>query len=85
MAFINEFIPAEDMVKYHIEAINARWNQANSRSHWTIDRDRDLYLREVSLIPEESGRHRYYTFYWKGILIDLQLALRGEDVVGGEG
>ena len=85
MSFVNELISAADMAAYGIEAINARWNKMNSGSQWTIDRERDLYLREVSLIPEEKGLHRYYTLYWKGHLIELQLTLRGEEVFGGEG
>lgn len=85
MAFINELIPAKDMAKYSNERINHRWNISISGADWTADRDRDIYLREVGQIPEEMGRHRYYTLHWKGVLIELELYKRGHDVIGGEG
>jgi hypothetical protein len=85
MAFINELMPAEDMAKYSNESINHRWNISSSGADWTADRGRGIYLREVGQNIEEMGRHRYYTLYWKGVLIAITLYKQGHDVIGGEG
>ena len=44
MAFVNEFISAEDVAKYGLKAIDEQFksNGTNSRD-WTIDRERDIY------------------------------------------
>lgn len=73
MAFVNEFISDPDVVAYHIAAINRHYLKSNFRPHWTIDRERNIYLREVA-----SGRDEYVgdhtdTLYWSGSLIETEL------------
>ncbi|WP_200958258.1 hypothetical protein [Massilia sp. Root335] len=54
MAFINEFIPEADIKKYGIEEINKKYIVGGTKSgQWTIDRDRDIYLRCVARGREE--------------------------------
>lgn len=77
MSFVNEFISEADFAKYGISEINQKWGVENYRSHWTIDRSRDVYVREVGSDREELGRHKYYTLYWKGALLNAKLEVHG--------
>lgn len=78
MAFVNEFIPDSDFVTYGIAAINRYYLKSDFRPHWTIDRERDIYLREVAAGREEFSGDHTYTLYWKGDLIKLELREQGE-------
>jgi hypothetical protein len=74
MAFINEFIPAADIQKYGIEEINKKFIVGGTKSsQWTIDRDRDIYLRCVARGREEYRSETTWTFYWGGELIPVEL------------
>ena len=71
MAFINERIPEADVEKYGLEKIDNELlsiGKTYSRD-WTIDRARDIYLREVAIGRDELSRISTWTFYWKGALI----------------
>ena len=70
MAFVNERIPEADVKKYGLEAIDEQHlvGRTNSRD-WTIDRARDIYLREVVVGRDELSHITIWTFYWKGALI----------------
>ena len=71
MAFINERIPEADVEKYGLEKIDNELlsiGKTYSRD-WTIDRARDIYLREVAIGRDELSRISTWTFYWKGELI----------------
>jgi len=78
MAFVNEFIPASDVVKYGIARVNRFYLKSDFRPHWTIDRDRDIYLREVASGREEFAADYTYTLFWKGDLIELALREKGD-------
>lgn len=78
MAFINEFIPEPDFVKYGIAAINFRYNKSDSDAEWTIDRARDIYLRRVFSGRFEFAGDHGYTLYWKGDLLELELRETGD-------
>ncbi len=66
MAFINEHISQEDIEKYHINEIDKKFLKGRLNPHWTIDRERKIYLRHMHNEREEkSNRHTYY-FYWNG-------------------
>jgi hypothetical protein len=84
MAFINEFISEEDDKKYGISEINKKAHVANYKCDWTIDRERDIYLRWMRYDREMSGRNDF-TFYWKGNLLDIALKRHGDGVRGGKG
>lgn len=69
MPFVNEYIPPEDVTKYHIEEINKKVHLGfNHSRQWTIDRERDIYFREVGRGREEFFYVTTNTFYWKGRL-----------------
>jgi len=71
MAFVNEEIPEADVEKYGLEKIDNELlsiGKTYSRD-WTIDRARDIYLREVAIGRDELSRISTWTFYWKGALI----------------
>jgi hypothetical protein len=86
MTFINEYISAEDLKKYDIENIDKRFivGGTSSRS-WTVDRERDIYLRTVARGREEFSHQSTWTFYWHGELIILELDnISTSGVAGGE-
>ena len=81
MPFVNEYISPEDAAKYHLAEIDAKFNGGNISRQWTIDRERDMYLRNLSWGREEESRHEgVWTLYWKGTPLTLRL-----DLLGGGG
>lgn len=84
LAFINEFIPADDVVKYGIEAIDEIYSKITFDPDWTVDRERDIYLRQMSTGREESANQSTWSFYWKGSLLRLVLIAEGGALETGE-
>lgn len=87
MAFVNEFIPPEDVEKYHLAEIDKRFvvGGTNARD-WTIDRERDIYLRNVANGgggDPDIRNQTTWTLYWRGDLLVLRLDLL--DGHGGRG
>ena len=85
MTFINEFIPAEDVEKYGLKAIDQKFivGGTNARD-WTIDRERNIYLRNVShgggAEPEIRNQTKW-SFFWREELLTLRL----DSITGGGG
>lgn len=79
MAFVNEFIPSEDVEKYHIAEIDKRFVVGGTSSRqWTIDRERDVYLRNVArgaAGDPDIRNQTEWTLYWHGDLLVLRLDL----------
>lgn len=83
MAFVNEYISDEDMEKYDVRSVWAKFDRIKSneerdllmgRYSWTIDRERDIFF-----IPVEWGREEYSNeltcaFVWEGRLITVTIA-----------
>jgi hypothetical protein len=70
MAFVNEYIPEADLEKYGIEEIDGKFLATGTKSRtWTVDRDRNIYLRCVAQGRDELSRISTWTFYWKGELL----------------
>lgn len=69
MSFVNERISAEDRINFDIDRINKTY--LRNRLDWTVDRDRNSYLREVSSGREERQGYDTWNFYWNGDLIEL--------------
>lgn len=64
MAYVNERISNEDMIKYRID--ETAWGYASYRNKdWIIDRDRDIYLRSAKF-DRENPEREFWSFYWKG-------------------
>jgi len=87
MAFVNEYISLEDVNKYRIDEIEKRAHfDFNGSRHWTIDRQRDIYFREMQRGREEFHSHTLNAFYWKGKLIWVRLqGLSAEQEAKAEG
>jgi hypothetical protein len=76
MAFVNERIALEDIKKYDLEEIDKRYvvGGTNSRQ-WTIDKERNIYLRHVANGPREPelfGQGKW-TLFLGGKLIELRI------------
>jgi hypothetical protein len=88
MAFVNEYIPKEDFEKYGIHEIDRQAPaRSNNRRDWTIDRERDIYLRQVSTgsFDDEETHISWWTFYWKGTLLWFRREPLGTSVMGADG
>lgn len=84
MSFVNEYISKADIEKYNIEEVNRKYHKHNPNPDWTIDRQREMYLRYLHNEREEhSNRHTYY-FYWKGAVLILVVDITGGGVMNGE-
>lgn len=81
MAFVNEYIAEADIEKYGIKDINQRFVVGGTSARdWTIDRERDIYLRNVANGREEFRYQSTWTFYWHGELLVVRL-----DLIEGRG
>lgn len=85
MAFVNEFVPPEDAEKYRLAEIDKRFVVGGTHARdWTIDRERDVYLRNVAHgggAEPEIRNQTEWTLYWHGDQLVLRLDLlegRGE-------
>jgi len=84
MSFINEYISDEDRERYKLDEVDRRFVVGGTSSNeWTIDKEREIYLRHVASGREEFSRESTWTFFWKGffIVIDLEIV----DSKGGMG
>jgi hypothetical protein len=64
MAYVNERISDDDMVKYRIAETSWPHRVTHFRD-WVIDRDRDIYLRRANDDRGETT-NEYWSFYWMG-------------------
>ena len=75
MTFVNEYIPANDIEKYNIAYINRKLNCSDDC--WTIDRERNIYLRRIRDGREDEAKRREFSVYWKGSLLELDVWRNG--------
>ena len=80
MAFVNEYIPEVDIEKYEIKKWDKKFQIGHYKPDWTMDRERDIYVRYTSTGREELSSHWAFCFYWKGDVFRAELAISG----GGE-
>ncbi len=80
MAFVNEYIPQEDLIKYNFEELRKRPRKGPMRDNdWTIDREADIWLHEYYVQSDHTAPAGGYTgisgwyFYWKGTLMFLEI------------
>lgn len=66
MGFVNEYMSEADVEKYRIKEIDKRFFKAHHRPRWTVDRERDIYLRYMRNGREEFASRWEFYFYWKG-------------------
>lgn len=84
MSFVNEVVPTADIERYGLQEINRIFLKADCSYEWTIDRERDVYLRWMLNDRENSIEHTF-SFYWKGAIFTIQLRAKGESARGGSG
>jgi len=83
MGYVNEFIPVEDVEAYGLKAIDQKFivGGTNARD-WTIDRARNIYLRNVAQgggAEPEIRNQTKWSFFWHGELLTLRL----DSITGG--
>ncbi len=86
MAFKNEYVPAGDVKKFGLEDINRKHRKVDVDGHysWTVDRERDIYLRWMSTDKETAALEQEFVFYWKGTLLVVRLSHRRGAEKGGK-
>lgn len=76
MAFVNEKISHDDRQMYGLDKLDERkmYGKTISRQ-WTIDRDKDVFLRHTASGREEHSNSTWWEFYWRGshLLVELEL------------
>jgi hypothetical protein len=83
MTFITEKISAQDIEKYGLWAIQDReYGGRGVISEWTIDRERDIYIRRI-WDTREPPIDTTYSFYWKGAV--LRVEVRHHSYIGEHG
>jgi hypothetical protein len=76
MPFINEHITVGDLARYEIEKIDKQFLIGGTSSRtWTVDRERDIYLRKVASGREDDLGRLTWTFYWRGELIRVDTTI----------
>jgi hypothetical protein len=87
MGFVNEYIPAGDVEKYGLDEIDRRFVVGGTGARdWTIDRERDIYLRNVANGREDTRNRTTWSFWRNGELLTLRLdMLDFQGQPGGEG
>ena len=81
MAFVNEYIPEEDLKKYNFAELNKRLRKGGTTASrdWTIDRKADIWLREFYTEFDHTAPDGGFTgisvwdFYWKGELMMVEV------------
>lgn len=74
MAFVNEYISPQDAAAYGVKEIDRRYVVGGtSATHWTIDRERGIYLRHVANGPREPELFHKgtWTLFFDGELIEI--------------
>lgn len=77
MAFVNEYIPEDDIQKYEIAKWDKNFVIGHYKPSWTVDRDRDVYLRYMSNGREDYSNHWTFCFYWHGHVLQVELIVSG--------
>lgn len=85
MAFVNECISEDDVKKFGIEEIDRQFLKLTFQPHWTVDHEKNIYLRQVAAGREEFSEEKKYTLFFKNTLLIVDLNERGGGVRGAEG
>lgn len=75
MAFVNEFIPDSDITRYGIKALDNKYNKGHYKPDWTVDRERNIYLRHFQNDREEHANRKTFYFFWKHALMFITVDL----------
>lgn len=88
MAFANELITDDARKKYGLDQVDRSMRGRSPQRQWTIDHERDIYLRQIDVGREEASRQSTWHFYWRGELMTvcLEVVEAGSDGIrGGHG
>jgi hypothetical protein len=78
MAFVNEYVSAEDVKKYDLDGINRKFGKdPEIRYQWTIDRANDFFLMWMSRGREEFAGRQTFVFWWKGEVLPVYMESEG--------
>lgn len=83
MAFVNEYVPEEDVKKHNLDEIWLKSHPVEKtipkdvQLHWTVDRERDAFLMCVGIGREEYSNRHTFVLYWKAELFRIDLDLVG--------
>jgi hypothetical protein len=84
MAFINEWVPAEDVEKYNLRERNKLYFKGDGGENWTVDKEREIYLRHMREgRGNECTDDTFFDFYWRGHMIYVNLGHEGGGVYKG--
>jgi hypothetical protein len=81
MAFINEFISENDYKIYKIEDLNHKYRLRNPKPDWTVDHERNIFMRLVDIGREECSNSLTFYFYWKGNEVIVIVSVEGSKLV----
>ena len=86
MAFINEYISDEDRKKFNIDDFDKRFFVGGTKSRsWTVDKEKNIYLRNVARGREEFASESKWVLSWGGQLVFLDLKnISTSGVAGGD-
>jgi hypothetical protein len=76
MPFANEIASDADIAKYKLRDINLRYHPMlrDMTCSWTVDRERDIFVRDMGTGREEFCNHHTFALHWKGTLVFWELA-----------
>jgi hypothetical protein len=78
MAFVNEYVSAEEAKKYDLDGINKRFGKdPEIRYQWTIDRTKDVFLMWMKRGREEFAGRQMFALWWKGEVLPVYTESEG--------
>jgi hypothetical protein len=81
MAFVTEKASEQDIEQYGLRAINKTYSKGEEFD-WTIDRERDIYLRKMRFHWHDPSRSDFI-FYWQQHLLPIKI--RSVEYMGSPG
>jgi len=79
MGFINEYVSEEDIKEYKLDELWFKYNPGKKevpsyfQHHWTVDRENNVFLKEVDGGREEHSNRVVFAFFIKGDLFEVVL------------
>lgn len=74
MAFENARITSEEYVLHDLASVDKKWPMHNCSSQWTIDRDRNVHMRQISrTVPPDMGFvSPFWMMFWKSAYVQFE-------------
>lgn len=80
MAFVLEKISPSDYEKYQLKDINPFTHRKVSSDQWLIDRERNIYLRELSGRRRDNPYNIEFHLFWRDALLAISFDCRVENI-----